>query len=93
MEIDMSEKEFDNNYMATLTLHDSPVGRVPVAGVETMQEYIDYFFHNFPIVGYKFYEFHTYDNKNSLTVWGNRWPVEVVIRELENVTVDVERLS
>lgn len=81
----MSEqKHFDNNYMASITLAN--VSRSPVLGVETMGEYLEYFFHNFPIVGYNIHN-------NILTVWGNRWPVEVVIRELEPITLDVERLS
>jgi hypothetical protein len=78
------KKQFDNNYMACITLAN--VVNYPVAGCDTAGEYLDYFFNQFPIVGWSIHD-------NILTVWGNRWPVEVVIGLLENITEDVERLS
>lgn len=77
---------FEHNYDAVL--HLLKVEHYPVAGADTAEQYLDYFFRNFPIVGWNYNpKYHT------VHVWGNKWPVEVVVRELDNITKEVERLS
>jgi hypothetical protein len=82
----LEDSKFQANYGAVIYLAD--VKAFHVAGTENMQQYLDYFFGQFPIAGYDYNA-----KRNCVHVWGNRWPVETVIDLLAQYTLDVDRLS